>query len=350
MSSDSHIFRTAEELEAEGYNRDGNRYRKAGADDYLTLYEAKMVHHFDHRWAAYDGGRTRDLTPTEKQDPESVVCGRYWVRCGDVQAVLDRAAWGHEWLLGIRNIAASTDERTVLGGVFPASGVGHSLPVWMPGTEPRAILPGLLSSLPCDYAARLKLGGKNFSFFIARQIPVIPPDVFAEQTPWGCKDESLQDWFLPRILELTYTAWDLQPFARDCGHDGPPFRWDDERRFLLRCELDAACFHLYLPADERGDWIRAQESNDCPHDESKEELAELTAHFPTPRDAVAYILDTFPIIRRRDEKQHGEYLTKREVLARYDAMQTAVATREPYSTILNPPPAHPSRCHPPRPA
>ena len=228
----------------------------------------------------------------------------------------------------------------------------------MSKSEQRVVLPGLLSSLACDYGARLKVGGTHLTFFVARQIPVIPPDVFAEQTPWGCEDESLQDWFLPRILELTYTAWDLLPFARECGHDGPPFRWDDERRFLLRCELDAACFHLYLPADDRGDWIQAQQDHGHKHgfpveydeEESSEDLAELKSHFPTPRDAVAYIMDTFPIIRRRDEKQHGDYRTKREVLDRYDDMQTAIATGEPYSTILDPPPAHPSRCHPPRPA
>ena len=350
MSSDSHLFRTAEELEAQGYARDGNVYRKPGEKDYLTLYEAKMVHHYDHRWAGYDGLRTHDVPSTEKPDPERAVCGRYWVRNADVQTELYRAEWDREWLLGVRGIASSMDERTVLGGVLPVSAVGNSLPVWMPGTEPRAVLPTVLSSLACDYAARLKVGGTNLNFFIAKQFPVIPPGVFAEQAAWGCKDESLQDWFLPRILELTYTAWDLQPFARDCRHDGPPFRWDDERRFLLRCELDAACFHLYLPADDRGDWIRAQQANGCPHDESEEELAELTAHFPTPCDAVAYIMDTFPIIRRRDEKQHGEYRTKREVLARYDAMQAAIATGEPYPTILDPPPAHPSRCHPPRPS
>ena len=55
--------------------------------------------------------------------------------------------------------------------------------------------------------------------------------------------ESLRKLIVPRVLELTYTAWDLEGFARDCGYDGPPFRWDEERRFMLRCELDAAFFH-----------------------------------------------------------------------------------------------------------
>ena len=347
MSSDSHLFHTGEQLEGQGYTRDGNVYRKPGADDYLPLYEAKMVHHYDHRWATYDGSRTRDLTPDEKQTPEGVVFGRYWVRCGDVQAVLDRAEWDHAWLLGVRNITNSTNERTIVGGVFPVSAVGNSLPVWMPGTEPRPVLPAVLSSLACDYAARLKVGGTNFNFFIARQIPVIPPDRFSEPTPWS-RGESLRDWLLPRILELTYTAWDLQPFARDCGHDGPPFRWDDKRRFLLRCELDAACFHLYLPADRRGGWLQARRADGCPHDETDEQLAELTACFPGPRDAVAYMIDTFPILRGKDEKRYGEYRTKRVILDRYDAMQHAAATGDPYHTTLDPPPADRRCCHPPR--
>ncbi len=58
----------------------------------------------------------------------------------------------------------------------------------------------------------------------------------------------------PRVLELTYTAWDLAPFARDLGYDGPPFRYDPERRFHLRCELDAAFFILYLGTPD--EWER----------------------------------------------------------------------------------------------
>ena len=169
MSSDSHLFRTGEQLEGQGYTRDGNVYRKPGAEDYLPLYEAKMVHHYDHRWATYDGRRTRDLAPDEKRDPEEVVFGRYWVRNGDVQRVLESTEWDSAWLMGFRDIARSTDERTVVGGVFPVSAVGNKLPVWMPGAGPRPVLPAVLSSLACDYAARLKVGGTNLNFFIARQ-------------------------------------------------------------------------------------------------------------------------------------------------------------------------------------
>ena len=124
--------------------------------------------------------------------------------------------------------------------------------------------------------------------------------------------------------------------------------WDDDRRFLLRCELDAVFFHLYLQADEYGGWCPAQRSDGCPRDETPEQLAGLERRFPTPRAAVAYIMDTFPIVRRKDDEKHGEYRTKRVILEIYDEMQRAVRTGRPYQTRLVPPPADPGFCHPPR--
>ena len=140
----------------------------------------------------------------------------------------------------------------------------------------------------------------------------------------------------------------FQSYTR--GYRGPPFRWDEERRFLLRCELDAAFFHLYLPADadERGGWRRARCSDGCPCDETSTELSELERLFPTPRDAVAYVMDTFPIVRRKDEERFGEYRTKRIILDIYDAIQVSIATGGGYRTALDPPPADPRCCHPPR--
>ena len=196
-----------------------------------------------------------------------------------------------------------------------------------------------LDSLVCDYVVRQALGGANVSFFIMEQVAVLPPDAFRDS-----------DWkfIVPRVIELVYTAWDLQPFAQDCGRDGPPFRWDAERRFLIRAELDAAFFHLYLPSTPDSGWAPARGDAWAPATETAEELAALTAHFPTPRDAVEYVLGTFPIVRRNDEQRHGEYRTKRVILDVYDALQEARASGRPYRTRLDPPPGD-ARCrHPPR--
>ena len=53
-----------------------------------------------------------------------------------------------------------------------------------------------------------------------------------------------------------------------------------------------------------------------------------------------YILETFPIVKRKDEQAHGEYRTKRVILDIYDAMQQAMETGTPYHTRLDPPPAN----------
>jgi hypothetical protein len=57
---------------------------------------------------------------------------------------------------------------------------------------------------------------------------------------------------------------------------------------------------------------------------------------------VAYILDTFPIVRRKDEeKHHGDYRTKRVILEIYYEMLAAIRTGQPYQTRLDPPPGPP---------
>jgi hypothetical protein len=108
MTSDSKFFRTAKQLSNEGLIRDGtawirpNAIRPAqsvmalagGHDDcslrlegggpareerWVPLYEAKMIHQFDHRWATYNGIDARDTTVDEKSDPTFEPDFRYWV-------------------------------------------------------------------------------------------------------------------------------------------------------------------------------------------------------------------------------------------------------------------------------
>ena len=85
-----------------------------------------------------------------------------------------------------------------------------------------------------------------------------------------------------------------------------------------------------------------------PTNETAEDRARLKASFRNPRDAVAYIMETFPIVKRNDQTQWGEYRTKRVILEIYDAMAEAMRTGIPYQTRLDPPPAAPRCCHPPR--
>jgi hypothetical protein len=225
--------------------------------------------------------------------------------------------------------------------VFPVSAVGNSINMVLGlNVKDTACLTANVNSYVFDYCCRQKVSGTHVNIWIFKQLPALPLERYEQSSLWLTSTQTLRDWLLPHVLELSYTAWDLEPFARDCGWDGPPFRWDEERRFLLRCELDAAFFHLYLQTDVNGNW--------CPAEgETAEGLARLKVSFPTPRDAVAYIMDTFPIVKRQDIEKHGDYRTKLVILDIYDRMLCAIMAGEPYQTLLNPPPADPQVAHPP---
>ena len=146
-----------------------------------------------------------------------------------------------------------------------------------------------LNSLVLDFVARTSVGGTDLSFFIVKQLPVLPPEVYLETAPIGIAWAEL---VVPRVLELTYTAWDLQAFAEDLGYDGPPFTWDEERRHRLKCELDAIYAHLYQLDRDDLEWI-------------------LDAPEPS---------QSFPGLKRNEERQFGEYRTERYVLQAYDQL------------------------------
>jgi hypothetical protein len=172
------------------------------------------------------------------------------------------------------------------------------------------VLVANLSSFIFDYVARQKIGGVSLSMFIMRQLPFLPAQLFEERYQWS-SPRRVRDWIRFRVLELIYTSWDLKFFANDLGWDAQPFKWNEDRRFLIRCELDAAFFHLYGVSREDAD----------------------------------YILDTFPIVKRKDEARFGEYRTKRVILEIYDEMERAKQTGVPYRTRLDPPPGDPRAAH-----
>ncbi|MFH1219113.1 MAG: N-6 DNA methylase [Candidatus Eisenbacteria bacterium] len=327
--------------------------------DWLPVYIGRMLRHYNHRATTYAGvsdadresGNARELTPRELDDPFVSIHPSFWVHRDTFVERLGGRYAGAKWLLSARYVTNTTNERTVIAGIRPFLPSNNMLPTLLvQGTSTiRACFVSNISSFAFDYVARQKVGGTTLAGYIFEQLPTLSSSTYLRSCRWSMDSRLLREWILSRVLELTYTAWDLEPFAQDCGWSGPPFRWDEERRFLLRCELDAAFLHLYLPADPNGDWRPARRADGCPYEETPEQLADLKRHFPTPRDAVAYIMNTFPIVRRKDEeKYNGDYRTKRVILDIYDGMAEAIRTGKPYQTHLDPPPADPRCCHPPR--
>ncbi|HNC03032.1 MAG TPA: hypothetical protein PLY05_06715, partial [Agitococcus sp.] len=142
-----------------------------------------------------------------------------------------------------------------------------------------------------DFAARQKIGGITLNFFIAKQFPVLPPSAYIQAD---------LDYIVPRVLELIYTAHDLKPFAEDLGFYGEPFKFDPDRRAILRAELDAYYATLYgLSRDE-------------------------LRYILDPADVMGadYPSETFRVFKNNDIKAYGEYRTGRLVLEAWDRLHT----------------------------
>lgn len=335
MSNDSHLFRPAaqngetfDDLLKEGWALEGNILIR-GNERLFPLYEGKMLHHYDHRFSTYENATEQQLnkgtlprfTLEQHQDAAAVSLPRYWVAEQDiptgefdengneikvpgVRSRLLAKGWHRNWVVGWRDIAVVANERTMITAAAPAHAFGHPYPLVFPSQPIHAALVcAVWSSMACDYTVRQKIGGTHLTYGYLHQIPIPAPDQLAPHTAF----------LLPRALELTYTAKDMQPFARDFDDFGAPFRWDEDRRAAIRAELDALFFHLY----------------------------------GINRDDTAYILDTFNVVRDNDIKAHGEYRTKNLILAEYDRMAAAGLTLENpliegeggnYRSTLTPPP------------
>ena len=125
-------------------------------------------------------------------------------------------------------------------------------------------------------------------------------------------------YIVPRVLELTHTAHDMQSWANDLlaalpsadprppeqrGTPLPPFPWNPERRAQLRAELDAYYARLYgLDRNE-------------------------LRYILDPADVMGadYPSETFRVLKNSELREFGEYRTQRLVLAAWDALEAEAA-------------------------
>ena len=292
MTNDSGLFRTATQVDADGFYRvAGNRWKK-GAELCLPLYEGKMVQAFDHRAASIvvnpdnlnRPAQPRQATLQQHADPDWLPDPQFWIQS-------DSFDWpaGLGWALAFKDVTAPTNVRTMIASLLPRSGFGNTLPMLLPlpenvstYREDACLYSACLNSFAFDFIARQKVQGQHLNWFVVEQLPVIAPADYDRRFGEATARGLVRD----HVLRLTYTAHDMAPFACDLGHDGPPFTWDPEERRHLRARLDALYFHLY----------------------------------GLSREDASYVLDTFPIIRRHDEAAYGSFRTRNLILAYMNAL------------------------------
>ena len=313
MSNDSYLFRTYAQLTELGATLNGNTFTTADGETYVPLYEGKMIWHYNHHYGSWpiEGERPNSInTPSEDElaNPDSCIMPWYWVPLAAVKDRLmkyDRDGnvaweWKHKWLFAFRDVTNAMTERTFIIAPIPdAKGVGNTATLLYAerGCMPGASLYGMMSSLIFDYTTRQKIGGTHASINYVKQFPVLTPDQIPSTMQWQ---------IVKRVAELCYFNHDMDGWASELWDEmneeqraelpqlgaQQPWIYNPERRAILQAELDAIFAHLYGLNTEDLRYIL------------------------DPEDVCGKgcINETFRVLKDNEQRQYGEYRTKRLVL------------------------------------
>jgi hypothetical protein len=379
MTSASHLFRTRQELEDAGWSLEGNRFVR-GEETYLPLYEAKMIHHFDHRWATYEpDGSTRDVTLEEKRDPDFVVMPRYWVhewevakRASNVPGELVKACVKEDkdelkkiLRLWFAKLPDSLQDMKMSAMPLMGGGSGYSkeelqliqswqeeCPITATDRELRATIRDdleLAHQLILKRTPEWFLGWRDICRSTDERtvIPGITPkaafgDTFLLMFPSvkmrkkavllsASLTSFAQDYAARQKVGGTHLKYHVfkqipalppEAYEKSFGHDATFGDYILEMSLRLFCSSnDMSALSNNLEFASEISWVEDRHDIRCKLDAAFFHLYGLD------RDDVEYIMGTFPIVEKKDRDAYGEYRTKELILHYYD--QIAAQSEEP---------------------
>ncbi|MDD5367872.1 MAG: hypothetical protein PHQ40_02205 [Anaerolineaceae bacterium] len=331
-SGDSGIFKSKEELEALGFVADDDNKYKSGDLEYVPFYEGKYIQIYDHRFSSFEGiniairfgkkPETHHPDLEQKIDPNYIIEPRYWIPSSLAKERFAYLGLPKIYIAFRRITNVISNARTVIAAFVPGYPANDALvalrvdPLKFPRKQQATFL-SVLNSIPFDFLARLRTPGMLLKG-VLYELVAPNPDLLS------CPE--LEQFIIPRVLELSCCSWDMIGLADDIwlesndtlrmkiieqwkknqtdqsmtteirpnwvatrradGFSYSPFRWDEDRRANIRAELDGLYANL----------------------------------FGLSRLEFEYILGTFPIVCRKDEAKFGEYRTKRLSLEAYDRL------------------------------
>lgn len=305
MTNDSHLFVTRDDLIKAGAKPLDSRElrwhlendavvdgRELKAGTYLPLYEGKMIWQFD---AFYERPR-------------------YWINLNEVLRRFSEKNIPKFPRSIYRAIASNTNERTLISCMLPSfskisPGCGHSLNSITQYTEDISdhfLFNSVFSSYVVDFVTRQKVT-TNLTMFYLYQLPI--PRLTAGN--W------FFDQIVPRAARLICIdeefaeLWEetFRPEWREIAKTSRVGGWEDlTEKWTPKCGVYG--WYINKEGEKRDDGDRAQ---------LRAEIDALVAHlYGLTKEEFAYILDTFPVLRRKEEQMFGEYRTKRMCLEEYD--------------------------------
>lgn len=248
---------------------------------------------------------------------------------------LGKNAWASEcYRVGFRDVAASTNERTLISTVVSPGFCNNKLPTIQthhakaPARYPKpaeaVYLTSVFASFVCDFVIRKKVTN-NMNFFYMKTLPIprlgsggakdatyFWPIVARALRLICTTDEYAALWeeVFPQLPAATLTALRTAPGAYGPGHEQALRERLATSAAALTPTWTPACGLHDRKPDRRDDGDRAQ---------TRAELDALIAHlYGLTKAEFAYILDTFPVLRRKEIAAFGEYRSRRKALEEYD--------------------------------
>jgi len=297
-----------------------------------SVFEPKMFWQHDHRFSTYENctfdqivnGQPINVSSNEKENPSKKSIGRYYGSQTFKEELFSKyPSYNKKWLILWRDVTNSTNERTAIACIIPK----ELASVASPGLGFNCDLNGVLlytniNSIVFDYLTRQKVSGLHFNWGLVKQVPVVSPRKYSKEN---------SRLISKKAIELIYTSWDIKAFADDVwkeadedlkaaitkqweenkevtgGHEWappewceideagcplPPFKWDENRRALLKAELDAIYAKLYGLTTEELRYILDPQEVYGPD-------------FPG---------ETFRVLKEKEIRLYGEYRTRRLVM------------------------------------
>lgn len=147
-----------------------------------------------------------------------------------------------------------------------------------------------------DFITRIKQSGTNLLMYVVKQLPILQPQTYEEVCAWNT-DCTYAEWFFPRCRYLFDSTTSMHNCLSEFDLNGLEPSWNEEERFMVKCEIDAAFFHLY--------GLR--------------------------KDSVEYILESFTGVKNGDLQLYNDYRTKRIILAMFNSMEACKLAKTIYT-------------------
>ncbi len=281
MSGDSDKFVREQTLLDQGYKKRWIYYEKDG-ERYVPLCEGKTFYILDSRYNhTHADGSAVNASQDEKSDPHFFPRARYYIRDRQVTSFYRSHDWSRNWLIAFRDVTNATNERTFVSSIMSDLAFGHKAPIVL--SERFLYVLSLLVSHVCDYVARQKIQGTSMCYFILYQLPVPNPVKFKELPALDEGYKCLEESVIRRLVKCVNYSYDMEPFVKDMGYEIEPRPWNEKKRLDYMAQLDAIAAQLY----------------------------------GIDYDDLRHIFTTFPIERRKQEKEYGTYMSRDFALKYY---------------------------------